>query len=238
VSVKQLNNHEPGPVDVLIIQYPNFFGVIEAVDEICDWAHDRGMLLVAIVNPLSLGALKLPGNWGRRGADMVIYDLQTLGLPVYLSGSIAGFFSIKQRLVDRLTPAVRSSLKLLESRQVDNWMLARAEAYLGYLDDDGLSRAALQCAHNLVSLESRLIENIQLSVRFSGDRFHESVVKFDRVNLPEVLLLCARHGFQIGYPLEADYPELGQCLLVNATEVHLPADIDAMVDKLARVVEV
>ena len=238
VGLAQLKSNDNKTADVLVIQYPNFFGAIEAVDKISDWAHSQGIILIAIVNPLALATLKPPGSWGKHGADMAIYDLQTLGLPVFLSGSVPGFFSMNQRLIDKLTPTVKSSLKTLDTQQADNWMLARAEAYLTYLGSIGLGQVAQHCQHNLQSLESSLLENPLLSVQFVGARFHECVIKFDQVDLPAVLSLCARHGFQIGYSLETEYPELGQCVLLNATEVHLPADIDAMVAKLNKVVEI
>ena len=238
VGLDQLKSNDNKTADVLVIQYPNFFGVIEAVDKISDWAYSQGIILIAIVNPLALATLKPPGSWGKHGADMAIYDLQTLGLPVFLSGSVPGFFSINQRLIDKLTPTVKSSLKTLDAQQAENWMLARAKAYLTYLGSIGLGQVAQYCQRNLQSLESSLLENPLLSVQFVGARFHECVIKFDQVDLPAVLSLCARHGFQIGYSLETEYPELGQCVLLNVTEVHLPADIDAMVAKLNKVVEI
>ncbi len=238
VGLDQLKSNDNKTADVLVIQYPNFFGVIEAVDKISDWAYSQGIILIAIVNPLALATLKPPGSWGKHGADMAIYDLQTLGLPVFLSGSVPGFFSINQRLIDKLTPTVKSSLKTLDAQQAENWMLARAKAYLTYLGSIGLGQVAQYCQRNLQSLESSLLENPLLSVQFVGARFHECVIKFDQVDLPAVLSLCARHGFQIGFSLETEYPELGQCVLLNATEAHLPADIDAMVAKLNKVVEI
>ena len=107
-----------------------------------------------------------------------------------------------------------------------------------YLGSIGLGQVAQCCQRNLQSLESSLLENPLLSMQFVGTRFHECVIRFDRVDLPAVLSLCARHGFQIGYSLETEYPELGQCVLFNATEAHLPEDIDAMVAKLSKVVEI
>ena len=238
VGPQQLNNYDAKTADILIVQYPNFFGQIEKVDKIADWAHKQGIALIAIVNPLALGALKSPGSWGKHGADMAVYDLQTLGLPVCLAGSTPGFISIKQRLIDKLTPAVKSSLNALKTDPADSWMIARADAYLSYQGKTGLNLIARQCERNLANLESSLLENSLLTARFVGSRFHECVIKFDQVDLPAVLSLCARHGFQIGYPLETEYPELGGCVLFNATELHLPEDIDAMVGKLNRVVEV
>ena len=238
VGLGQLKSYDKKTIDILIIQYPNFFGVVEAIDKISNWAHTRGIPLIAIVNPLALGALKPPGSWGKHGADMAIYDLQTLGLPVCLSGSVPGFISINQRLIEKLTAADKSSLNALETQNAENWMLARADAYLSYLGSIGLSQVAQQCQRNLQSLETSLLENPLLRLQFAGARFHECVIKFDEVDLPAVLSLCARHGFQIGYPLETEYPELGQCVLFNATEAHLPEDIDAMIGKLSKVVEI
>ena len=238
VGLDQLAKNDRKSADVLIVQYPNFFGMIEEVDEISNWAFSRGIPLMAIVNPLALGALKGPGKWGNRGAEMAIYDLQTLGLPTVLSGSVAAFISVKQRLINRFTVADKSALAALEVHPVDNWMLARAEAYLKYMGDIGVTRVANQCASNLLQLQLSLLDNPLLSVRFSGNRFHESVIEFDQVDLSSVLSLSARDGLQIGYPLESEYPELGRCVLLNATECHLPDDIKAMVGKLSKVIEV
>jgi glycine dehydrogenase subunit 1 len=55
------------PPSAVIIQQPNFFGGLEAVDAITDWAHAQGALVIAVVNPMSLGVLKAPGRWGRAG---------------------------------------------------------------------------------------------------------------------------------------------------------------------------
>jgi glycine dehydrogenase subunit 1 len=237
VGLDHLSKIDKNSADALIVQYPNFFGVVENVDEISNWAFNQGIPLMAIVNPLALGALKASGKWGKRGAEMAIYDLQTLGLPTCLSGSIATFISIKQRLINKFSPADKSALAILKGQHVDNWMLARANAYLNYQGDIGLTRIAQQCARNLLQLESSLLEIPLLSARFSGNKFHESVIEFDRVNLAAVVSLCAREGLQIGYPLESEYPELGRCLLLNATEAHLPDDIGAMVGKLSKNIE-
>ena len=72
-------------VTALVIQQPNFFGVLEDVDALTDWAHARGALVIAVVNPTSLALLKPPGLWGQRGADIVVGDGQPLGCPLSLS---------------------------------------------------------------------------------------------------------------------------------------------------------
>ena len=238
VGLDQLKNENKKTADVLVIQYPNFFGVLEPIDEIAVWARKQGITLISIVNPLALGALKPPGRWGKQGADIAVYDLQTLGLPVCFAGAVPGFISIKKRLIEKFEVAAKSLDNTRNLQPATEWMHARAEAYLSFVGNNGIARIAQQCALNLVNLESRLLEIPQLSVRFSGDRFHESVVKFDQLDLSAVLSLCTGHGIQIGYPLEQEYPELGQCVMFNATENHLPEDINAVVGKLKKAVEI
>ena len=72
-----------GPdVACVIYQQPNFFGALEDVDAITDWAHENNILVIAVVNPLSLSILKPPGEWGSAGADIVCGDGQPLGAPM------------------------------------------------------------------------------------------------------------------------------------------------------------
>ena len=60
----------------VVIQQPNFFGRLEAVDALTDWAHAQGALVIAVVNPMTLSVLKAPGQWGTTGADIVCGDGQ------------------------------------------------------------------------------------------------------------------------------------------------------------------
>ena len=58
----------------LVIQQPNYFGQLEDVDALTDWAHAHSALVIAVVNPTSLAVLKAPAQWGTRGADIVVGD--------------------------------------------------------------------------------------------------------------------------------------------------------------------
>src|SRR6202521_5358842 len=74
-------------VTALVVQQPNFFGCLEEVDEVTDWAHQNKILLIAVVNPISLALLKAPGQWGTGaagilGADIVCGEGQALGVPL------------------------------------------------------------------------------------------------------------------------------------------------------------
>ena len=89
-------------VTALVIQQPNFFGVLEDVDALTDWAHARGALVIAVVNPTSLAVLKPPGQWGARGADIVVGDGQPLGVPLSSGGPYFGFMATRMDYVRQM----------------------------------------------------------------------------------------------------------------------------------------
>ncbi|MBI3171253.1 MAG: aminomethyl-transferring glycine dehydrogenase subunit GcvPA, partial [Hydrocarboniphaga effusa] len=96
---EQLKRFEGQDICALVIQQPNFFGVMEEVDALTDWAHAQGALVVAVVNPVSLALLKAPGQWGANGADIVCCDGQPLGAPLSSGGPYFGFLTTKMAYV-------------------------------------------------------------------------------------------------------------------------------------------
>ena len=91
----------PAPAAV-VVQQPNFLGLIEPVDEVTAWAASHGALLIGVVNPTALALLKPPGEWGDDGADIVCGDGQPLGIPMASGGPSFGFLCSRQRLVRQL----------------------------------------------------------------------------------------------------------------------------------------
>jgi len=95
---------------VVVIQQPNVFGQLEAVDALSDWAADRHVILVAVVNPLSLAVLTPPGEWGTAGpdggaapgVDIACGDGQPLGIPMASGGPSFGFITCRQQHVRQL----------------------------------------------------------------------------------------------------------------------------------------
>ena len=87
--------YEGEDITAIVIQQPNFFGVLEDVDAITDWAHANGALVIGSVNPTSLAILKPPGEWGTKGADIACGDCQPLGVPLSSGGPYAGFLTTK-----------------------------------------------------------------------------------------------------------------------------------------------
>ena len=85
-----------------MIPQPNYFGALEEVDQLVDMAHERGCLVVAVVNPMSLAILKPPGEWGAKGADIVVGEGQPLGIPLSSGGPYFGFMCCTQKIVRQM----------------------------------------------------------------------------------------------------------------------------------------
>ena len=94
----------------LVIPQPNYFGCLEEVHQLTDWAHEQGALVIGLVNPIALALLEAPGNWGssdtekgiEQGADIAVGEGQPLGLPMASGGPFIGFMACKQKLVRQL----------------------------------------------------------------------------------------------------------------------------------------
>ena len=81
----------------LVIPQPNFFGVLEDVDQLTDWAREQDILSIAVVNPMAMALLKPPGQWGKEGVDIACGEGQPLGIPMASGGPYYGFLCCKKR---------------------------------------------------------------------------------------------------------------------------------------------
>ena len=100
--VEALEAHAGEDITAVVIQQPSFFGTLEDVNAITDWAHEHGAQLIAVVNPVSLGLLEAPGNWGRNGADIVCGEGQPMGAPLSSGGPYVGFMATRQGLARQM----------------------------------------------------------------------------------------------------------------------------------------
>ncbi len=156
-------------ITALVIQQPNFFGVLEDVDALTDWAHANGIMVIGSVNPTSLGILKPPGEWGTKGADIACGDCQPLGVPLSSGGPYAGFLTAKMdhvrqmpgRIVGRtvdlngqqgfaLTLQAREQ-HIRRGKATSNictnqgLLITAATIYLSLVGPEGLARVANEC---------------------------------------------------------------------------------------------
>ena len=102
LSPAALARHEGEDVTALVIQQPNFFGRLEDVDALTDWAHARGMLVIGVVNPTSLALLKPPGQWGHEGRGHRRRGGAALGVPLSSGGPYFGFMTTRMEYVRQM----------------------------------------------------------------------------------------------------------------------------------------
>ncbi|HSM31674.1 MAG TPA: aminomethyl-transferring glycine dehydrogenase subunit GcvPA [Woeseiaceae bacterium] len=242
------------PVAV-VIQQPSFLGTLEDVDRLTDWAHARGAYVIAVANPTSLAVLKAPGHWGEQGADIACGDGQPLGVPLSSGGPYFGYMTCKQqhvrqmpgRIIGRTTdlegkPGFTLTLQAREqhirrSKATSNictnqgLMVTAATIYMSLLGSDGLAAVAKQSAYNTARLADGLTAIDGIERLFDGPAFHEIALKLDRPVAPVLEALAARNILG-GYDLGEDFQDLGNALLVCATETKTEADIDAYVEAM------
>ena len=237
-----------GAPAAVVVQQPNFFGLIEPVDDIVRIAHERGALVIAVVNPLALALLKPPGEWGDRGADIVCGDGQPLGIPMASGGPSFGFICTRRshvrqlpgRIVGRTTDrAGRPGFTLtLQAREQhirrgkatsnictnQGLLVTAATIHLALMGADGLRRAAAGSHAKTGRLVRELTAIEGVSQRFAAPFFHECVIDLGQP-ADTVAATLADAGLLAGLPLERYYPELANCLLVCATEKRTEAEI-------------
>lgn len=250
---------DPGDFTALVIPQPNFFGNLEEVDALTDWAHQHNALVIAVVNPTALALVTPPGEWGEIGADIACGDGQPLGAPLSSGGPYFGFMCCRQdyvrqmpgRIIGRtvdmdgkegfaLTLQAREQ-HIRRSKATSNictnqgLLVTAATIYMALLGPRGLQRVANHSHANTVKLADRLVEKLEGAERvFDRPLFHEVVIRLKQP-VQDVLHELSAQGIVGGYPLEGDYPELQNCLLLCATETKTEADIDSFVEAVDRI---
>jgi glycine dehydrogenase subunit 1 len=256
MSLDSLTAHDGQDITALVIQQPNFFGGFEEVDALTDWAHARDALVIAVVNPISLALLKPPGEWGAKGADIVVGEGQPLGCPLSSGGPYFGFMTTRMQHVRQMPGRIVGATVDVDGRpgfsltlQAREQHIRRAKAtsnictnqgllmmagtlYLALMGAEGLERVAATSMARTAELVAALTAIPQVHRAFARPCFHEAVLTLDRPVAP-VLAALAQRGIQGGLDLADYYPELGAALLVCATETKSSADIDAYASALS-----
>ena len=243
----------------LIIPQPNFFGVLEDVAGMTDFAHANGMLAIGVVNPLAMSVITPPGQWGETGADIVVGEGQPLGAPLSSGGPYFGFMCCTQALVRQMPGRIIGKTTDLDGKdgyaltlQAREQHIRRSKAtsnictnqgllvtaatiHMSLLGAEGLARAAASSHHNTNSLVEQLTAINGVEQAFSGAAFHERVLRLP-AEAEATLHLLANQDVLGGFNLKDDYPELGDAILVCATEQRTEDEIAEYASKLAKVV--
>lgn len=230
------------------IQSPNYFGVLEDVNALTDAAHAAGAKVILGVNPISLGLLKTPGEYG---VDIAVGEGQPLGMPLAFGGPYLGFMACKQAMMRKLPGRIvgettdaqgrRCFVLTLQAREqhirrekassniCSNEALCAmtASVYLAAMGPRGLRQAAESCAAHAHYLSAELAQ-LGFSLR-SGAKpfFHEFLT--DCPVEPETLCAALEaRGILGGLPVDGG-------LLWCCTELNTKADMDTLLSVIREV---
>jgi glycine dehydrogenase subunit 1 len=257
---RQLNSR----VAAVLVETPTFLGVIESqIEEIADLVHRAGALLVAVVNPISLGILSAPGDYG---ADIACGDAQPLGVHMNFGGGATGFIATrdisehyrelpnlivniaptkdgsafgftKYAYPDRLHYMVRERGREYTGTNTGLFAIANA-VYLALMGPQGMRDLGETIVKNS-HYARNLIGNIPgVQLPHSAPHFNEFVVNFDRTgrSVRAVNDSLLERGIFGGFDLSHDFPRLGQSALYCVSEIHGPEEIERLALALTEVV--
>ncbi|MBI3839808.1 MAG: aminomethyl-transferring glycine dehydrogenase subunit GcvPA [Planctomycetia bacterium] len=249
VSRDELAAAVNGETACVLVQHPNFFGCLESVDQLAEVAHSAGALFVVSVDPISLGLLKRPGDYG---ADIVVAEGQSLGSPMSYGGPYLGVMACREKFVRRMPGRIagetvdrrgkRCFVLTLQTREqhirrekatsnicTNQGLFAlRATVYLSALGPQGLRETSELCLRKSRYASRRLTSESPLTQAFSRPTFKEFVVRAQGSSVEELLARACEQGFLAGVPLGRWYPELADCFLVSVTEKRTREEIDAL----------
>ncbi|MGQ9693485.1 MAG: aminomethyl-transferring glycine dehydrogenase subunit GcvPA [Thermodesulfobacteriota bacterium] len=235
----------------VVLQQPNFFGCLEDLEKASQIIQARGALfIVAIMEPLALALLQPPGA---SGADIVVGEGQSFGLPLSFGGPYVGFFATKERFLRALPGRLVGETVDQQGRRGFVLALATREqhirrekatsnictnqalcalavlVYLSILGKEGLKKLAQinlsKCVYAKKILGSRF------SLPFAAPTFNEFVLSLPKDSL-EVTKQLLSAGIIAGFPLQKFYPELKKEILICLTEKITKEDIDFLKEKL------
>jgi glycine dehydrogenase subunit 1 len=227
----------------VIVQSPNFFGLIEDVEAIAEIVHAAGAKLIVSMNPVAMALLKSPGECG---ADIAVGDGQPLGMPLSFGGPYLGFMACKKELARKLPGRIvgqthdangrRCFVLTLQAREqhirrekassniCSNQALCAltAAAYCTAMGPDGLGEVARQCYDKAHALADELCKIEGFELMYPGTPFFHEFVTKTPVYPESILGKLEEEGILGGLPVEGG-------ILWCATERNTKAQIDALI---------
>nr|CRH05082.1 Probable glycine dehydrogenase [decarboxylating] subunit 1 [Candidatus Magnetococcus massalia] len=260
ISQNALNLNVDEAFQVLVIPQPNFFGQLEDVDRLTDWAHKRGALVVGVVNPVAMALLKPPGEWGEKGADIVCGEGQPLGIPLSFGGPYFGFLTCKQKLVRQMPGRIVGRTVDMEGKpgyvltlQAREQHIRRAKAtsnictnqgllsvasavHMALMGPEGLRDVAI-ASHQLTKLLWQKLAPLDgVSRLFAGPFFHELAIRLPQP-AAAVIDRLSDVGIAGGYAVGRDFPGMENVLLVCCTETRSSNDLNHYAETLAWILD-
>lgn len=251
-DLDQLANEIDENTASVVVQYPNFFGQIEPLQQINELvSNQEKAMLITSSNPLALGYLTPPGEFG---ADIVVGDTQVFGIPAQFGGPHCGYFATTKKLMRKVPgrlvgqtkdeDGVRGFVLTLQAREQH---IRRDKATSNICSNQALNALASSVAMSSIGKQGikkmaklnmqkaryakQQLQESGISVVTEGPFFNELVVKFES-SVSGINEKLFQKGIIGGYDLEQAYPELKGHMLVAVTEIRSKAEIDAFVKEL------
>ncbi len=254
-DLEQLKGRLDKQTACLVIQWPNFFGELEALEGLAEAVHEVGALLVVHIDPIALGLFKPPGRYG---ADVVTGEGHGLGNHLNFGGPYLGVFATTKKLMRKIpgrlagqtvdTEGRRGFVLTLATREqhirrekatsnicTNQSLIALGAAiYLAVMGKQGLRRVAELCYHKAHYAAAEIDKLAGYEVVNERPFFKEFVVRCPK---PAEQVAAALNRQQIlpGYVLSRNFPERSHDLLVCVTELNSKAQIDKLVGGLKEV---
>jgi glycine dehydrogenase subunit 1 len=249
VSVSELAAVVNQQTACVLVQHPNFFGCLEDVEAIAEIAHKSGATFIVSIDPISLGLLKRPGEYG---ADIVVAEGQSLGNPMAFGGPYLGILACREPFLRRMPGrligqtvdrrGMRCWVLTLQTREQhirrekatsnicsnEGLIALRATVYLALMGPTGMRDVAELCLQKARYAAERLSSVPSLALKFAAPTFKEFVVQVRGRSVDDVIEKATKQNIFVGVPLGRWYPELSDCLLVAVTEKRTKDEIDRL----------
>ncbi|MCH8094622.1 MAG: aminomethyl-transferring glycine dehydrogenase subunit GcvPA [Chloroflexi bacterium] len=237
---------------MVAVQYPDFFGTVRDLGALGQAAREVGALFCVVANPIALGMLKPPSEFG---ADIVVGEGQPLGIPLSFGGPYIGFFATRDEYVRKmagrlvgetvdsrgqrgyvmtLTPREQHIRRDRASSNIctnQGLMALAVTAYLCSVGRAGLKQVAELCYHKAHYAAQSIDQLEGYEIWNQGPFFHEFVVRCPRP-VADINRALLDHDIIGGYDLGQDYPELRDHMLIAVTELNPKEEIDELVEVL------
>jgi glycine dehydrogenase subunit 1 len=251
-DIKQLHEMLSDDIAAFVLQTPNFFGLIEEIDSICNIIHENKSLMIACCDPISLGIMKPPGDLG---VDIVVGEGQSLGNHLSFGGPYLGFMAAKNKLMRKMPGRIVGQTQdvdgktayvlTLQAREqhirrekatsniCSNQALnaLRATVYISLLGKQGYKKVSEMCIQKSHYTYNELLKLDGIEQCFNKPFFKEFVVKI-KGSVDKINYKLNKINIIGGYNLGNSYPELENCWLIAVTEKRTKAQIDKFVKKV------
>ncbi|MCX7667036.1 MAG: aminomethyl-transferring glycine dehydrogenase subunit GcvPA [Gemmataceae bacterium] len=237
-------------IAAVVVQHPNFFGHLEEAEEITAIARKHGALAIASFDPISVGLLQRPGQYG---ADIAVAEGQSLGTPLGYGGPYLGIMACRQEYVRKIPGRLvgqtvdrfgkRCWVLTLQTREqhirrdkatsnicTNQGLFAlRAAVFLTALGPQGLKETAELCLRKAHYAQAKLAE-VGLNLKFNRPFFKEFTIHVPKGSIPEHLKKLREQKIFAGLDLAKWYPTLTNCLSVAVTEKRTREEIDTLAE--------